>query len=394
MKTNVSIYVDARKNKGSCPVYIKVSRGRTERFLVNTGLVAKNKFEGRQFPKSEPNRTPKTNRLNAIFTQVEEVCIRQGDDTDIKTLKKAVQAIVFGKVDNVKPFTEYCRQYASNCTTKGTAGLYEQTARKIASYDEKANFDTITVSWLREFERHCSKTMSINGMAILFRNIRSVFNQARKDGETDKYPFLNYKIRKEDTRKRNLSVEQLRQIAGIDCRNSQIEEYRDMFLLMFYLIGINSKDLFTATRRQLINGRLEYRRAKTGKLYSVKVEPEAMAIIEKYKGKKYLLRIAEKYANHADYLHHMNNALHKLGMAYTEGLGYDKSTKPIQEGLSTYFARHSWATIAAEIDVTFEVISAALGHSIANPTTAIYINFNQNKVDEANRKVIDYVFGK
>lgn len=81
-------------------------------------------------------------------------------------------------------------------------------------------------------------------------------------------------------------------------------------------------------------------------------------------------------------------------MAYHQHGGYDRNTKPIEEGLSTYYARHSWATIAAEIDITFETISAALGHSIANPTTAIYINFNQRKVDEANRKVIDYVVGK
>lgn len=60
-------------------------------------------------------------------------------------------------------------------------------------------------------------------------------------------------------------------------------------------------------------------------------------------------------------------------------------------GLSIYWARHTWATIASELDIPDATISAALGHSINNPTTAIYIDFNARKVDEANRKVIDYL---
>lgn len=395
MKTNVMVYVDDRRKEktGKCEVYIKVSRGRYERFLLNTGLVAKTKFTGREFPKTESSSSAKTSKLNKLFSQVEDYCIRNGE-MSMADLKKALQGIVFGKVVNGKPFAEYCRRYAGNCSTKGTAGLYEQTARKVEAFDKNATFDTMNVGWLKEFEKYCSKTMSVNGMGIVFRNIRTVFNQARKDGETDKYPFLNYQIKKEETRKRSLTVEQIRQIKDFECRGA-MAEYRDIWLLMFYLIGINSKDLFLAKKDQIVNGRLEYRRAKTGKLYSIKIEPEAMEIIERHKGSgEYLLDIMDRYSDYLEYTRHMNHVLKKLGMAYHQHGGYDRNTKPIEEGLSTYYARHSWATIAAELDITFETISAALGHSIANPTTAIYINFNQRKVDEANRKVIDYVVGK
>lgn len=394
MKTNVMVYVDDRRKEktGKCEVYIKVSRGRNERFLLNTGLSSKAKFNGREFPKSESSSSAKTSRLNRIFSQVEDYCIRN-DGMSMKELKIALQGVVFGKVVNGKPFVDYCRRYAENCSTKGTAGLYEQTARKVESFDREATFDTITPGWLREFERFCLRTMGINGMGIVFRNIRTVINQARKDGETEKYPFLNYQIKKEETRKRNLTIEQIRQIRDLECRNEQICEYRDMFLLMFYLIGINSKDLFLAKKSQLKKGRLEYRRAKTGKLYSIKVEPEAMEIIRKYEGKEMLLSVGERYTDYLEYTRHMNRALKRLGMGYKQNGGYDRNTKPIEDGLSTYYARHSWATIASELDVTFETISAALGHSIANPTTAIYINYNLKKVDEANRKVIDCING-
>ena len=60
--------------------------------------------------------------------------------------------------------------------------------------------------------------------------------------------------------------------------------------------------------------------------------------------------------------------------------------------LTTYWARHSWATVAASLDIPKETIAAALGHG-GNTVTDIYIDFDQKKVDEANRKVLDYVFG-
>ena len=63
--------------------------------------------------------------------------------------------------------------------------------------------------------------------------------------------------------------------------------------------------------------------------------------------------------------------------------------------ISSYWARHTWATIAADLDIPDAVISRALGHSSENRVTEIYIRRNRKKVDEANRKVLDWVlYGK
>ncbi len=63
---------------------------------------------------------------------------------------------------------------------------------------------------------------------------------------------------------------------------------------------------------------------------------------------------------------------------------------PIFPKISTYWARHTWATIASELDIPKETIAAALGHG-GNTVTDIYIDFDQKKVDEANRKIIAYL---
>jgi integrase len=164
---------------------------------------------------------------------------------------------------------------------------------------------------------------------------------------------------------------------------------------MFYLIGIEAIDLFSIKKEQLEGGRLLYTRAKTGTLYSIKVEPEAMEIINKYAGKgEYLLCVRDNYKNYKDFLHRMNENLCNIGEMERQGRGGKKERKPLFAKLTSKWARHTWATIAADIGITFDVVSHSLGHKIGSSVTAIYVKFNRMKVDEANRKVIDYVNGK
>ena len=116
-----------------------------------------------------------------------------------------------------------------------------------------------------------------------------------------------------------------------------------------------------------------------------------MEIIDRYRGKKHLLNIRERYENYKNFAHRMNHELQEIGDMRHVGRGGKKVYTPLFPELTTYWARHTWATIAANLDIPFETISAALGHSYGSATTNIYIDFNQKKVDEANRKVIDYV---
>lgn len=178
-------------------------------------------------------------------------------------------------------------------------------------------------------------------------------------------------------------------------------EYRDLFMLTFYLIGINTVDLADCTLDSIVNGRLEYRRHKTNKLYSIKIEPEAMEIINRYKGTKHLIRCFDRYKDYKALQGSVNNALAKIGPARLDDNGNfiftgnnRKEMQPLEKGLSLYWARYSWATYAADLDIPKDTISEALGHSHGAKVTGVYIKYNRDKVDAANRKVIDYVLGK
>lgn len=286
------------------------------------------------------------------------------------------------------------KTYRDKCVTKGTMEVYTRTIDTLSRFDHdlaSRRMEQVDRRYLEDFEKFCRRTMSVNTTSILLRNIRTVFNDARDDGVTTNYPFRGFKIRQEETRKRCLSVERLRQLMSMELPESQVR-YRDYFMLMFYLIGVNTVDLFNARPSDLEDGRLNYRREKTGKLYSVKVEPEAMAIIKRYKGQTHLL---EAMDNHDDFLSwrtQLNKRLKALGQI-TGKRGKVIGDGPFPE-LSTYWARHTWATLAYQIGIPVDTIAQALGHSDkSHSVTFTYIKTDQRRVDEANRKLIDYVNG-
>ncbi|MGM9703179.1 MAG: phage integrase SAM-like domain-containing protein [Prevotella sp.] len=256
--------------------------------------------------------------------------------------------------------------------------------------------DDVTRSWVEDFERSMSG-LAVNTRCAYLKTVRRAFNYAIDRDMTKNYPFKRFRIKEEETRMRVLTVGKMRKLMTMDLPKGY-DEYRDFFMLTFYLIGINTVDLSELRHSDVVDGRIEYRRAKTGKLYSIKVEPEAAAILEKYKGKTHLLRMFDGRSDYKSYQGTCNSALARMGDPVKDAAGKEMRARngrvamvPLQDGLSLYWARYSWATYAADLDVPTDTISEALGHSHGAKVTGIYVKYNRDKVDEANRRVIDYV---
>lgn len=294
--------------------------------------------------------------------------------------------------------------FSSMCEGRAdrTKGITKSASLKIQAfgYDPaKLHFEQITTTWLDDFYMSMSG-LSVNTKAAYMKAIKRAFNWAIDHDITTNDPFRHYHIKIEETRMRDLPIEKMRQLIDLPLQGLY-PEYRDLFMLTFYLIGINTVDLADCTLDSIVNGRLEYRRHKTNKLYSIKIEPEAMEIINRYKGKKHLIRCFDRYKDYKALQGSVNNALAKIGPARLDDNGnfiltgnHRKEMQPLEKGLSLYWARYSWATYAADLDIPKDTISEALGHSHGAKVTGVYIKYNRDKVDAANRKVIDYVLGK
>ena len=286
-------------------------------------------------------------------------------------------------------------KYASRMKP-GSKRVFDHTRNRLVAYlgEEKLaklKFEEMTVDWLKDFDTFMAKTSpSKNSRNIHFRNIRTVFNYSIEDGITDFYPFRRFKLKREVTAKRDLTVEELRRLIFFDCEECAVK-YRDYFLLMFYLFGVNNVDICHLKASNINRGRLEFNRTKTNHFFSMKIEPEAKKLLDKYKGKNYLIDILDHWNSDEYFRKKMNKHLKRIGPVTRSGLGGKKEYEPLFPKLTTYYARHSWASIAFSLDIPMETISEGLGHEYGNPITIIYIHKDNRKVDAANRKVIDWV---
>ena len=298
-------------------------------------------------------------------------------------VKNKVLVLLDPTAETANGFFARFMSFAESRTAKRTKEIYRVTAHRMLEYDAKIKtkaFEDINKDWLNGFDAFLTKTSpSVNGRSIHFRNIRAVFRDAMDNEITMSYPFRVFKIRNEQTQKRSLTLKELHRLFSFKGSAKQ-EKFIDLFKLSLFLIGINVADLCHLSEIGADNC-IRYKRQKTQKPYCIKVEPEALAIIDKYRGKKYLLDILDEYKN-----------VHAFTIAFSK---YLQSIDGFQE-LTSYWARHTWATVASEIDIPVDVISHALGHSFSAgaKVTQIYINFNQQKINEANRKVIDYILSK
>lgn len=353
----------------------------------------------------EKNHRHINQRLQFFRSASEGVILRHyGLNSDGATIYADLEAALFPEKAEEKKeekkaantLIEVARRF-TELKKPSTRLTYERTVKHLEAFIAKGNtdvLDEINKAWLTGFDNYLAESNpSPNARALHFRNLRAVFNYAIDEELTGNYPFRRFKIKTVKTDKRSLSVESLRQILTYPVEEWQVA-YRDMFKLSFMLMGINFADMLNLCKSDMREGRIVFNRHKTARLYSMKVEPEAMALIEKYAGEKHLLSIMDCRKDYLQYVRQTNNALRKIGDCERSGLGGKKTHNAICPDLSTYWARHTWATIAASLDIPKETIAAALGHG-GNTVTDIYIDFDRKKVDEANRKVLDWVlYGK
>lgn len=336
----------------------------------------------------------------AMLSLTEEFESMTAPDIKMALVKAPITVKKIPTVEDV--FAEYID---GGILKEGTKGIYNITLQKILSYDgRRLRIKDIDLKWLRGFDKFLSQTQGANGKAIYLRALRAVCNYARHQKYTDEYPFDSFQIKYEETQKRNIPVELLREFYL--CPTSKINErYRDYFFLMFFLIGINVKDLLLARKSQVVENRLEYIREKTGKKYSIKIEPEAWTLLEKHEGHgQYLLDAMDTCVHHQSFMKEINKHIKTIGIrddtetenewaaSLFEDMAPDTRNAPLIPDITTYYARHTWATYAHEIGISTDIISLALGHSFGNRVTLIYIKPDQTKVDDANRKVLDYFF--
>lgn len=284
--------------------------------------------------------------------------------------------------------------------------LYAETHKRIDAFIEETKrtpfaqmtFADVTLEFVDSFDQYLARTRGVNARAIDLKNLRAVCHWAFDMDKTNLYVWKRRPIRREDPKDvETFTDAQFRAIMTYDLSNRpDLQHYRDIALLGLYLIGINIVDMHALTHVDA-DGYIRYKRAKTGRQYKIKVEPEALAIINKYRGQEHLLVWADRYRDYKSFAQHLNEeGIQRIGRCEVVTIdgSYHSRTKnvyyPIVKNATYYWFRRYWATVAYNLEISEDVIAQALGHG-RRTVTDVYIRKDQKKVDDANRRVIDYV---
>lgn len=269
----------------------------------------------------------------------------------------------------------------------------EHTCRSILhSLEEFANielltFKDLTAGFFLGFEHYLwASGCSRNTSACYFRALRAICKGAERQGmvKDAKKLFCEVFMGYEETKKRALSIEQLRMVAEADLEEPSLVMARDLFILSYYLRGIPFIDLAYLRKTDIHDNVLCYRRSKTGRMLTITLEPWMWEIIERYLcddlDSPYLLRIIrqpgsipEERRQYESTLRLYNKHLYRL----SERLG-------LEVRLTSYVARHTWATLAYNEDIPVAKISAGLSHASEEITHTYLRSFSDEQLAVVN----------
>lgn len=386
---NIRIILDTRsvKKGGVSPVKVSIPhKGRT--ILLSTGI----DVMPCQFKEGKIINTSNRNQLNAILRQrvnaVDNALlsidqIKPLHHLSPNELKQSIERILTPEEEKRYTVSSVLEERIAKAQGN-TKGLQEILRMHLLNFckERKERYDRLMLDdvnrkWLQEFEAYLLKKVTRNSTSAYLSNFRAVFNHAINEELTKNYPFRGFRLKMERSKSRALSLEQLRTFINAG-KTATENKYLQFFELSLLLLGMNVTDIWKAEPPK--HGRVEYRRSKTGGRYSVKVGKRAKEILKHIGGTDHLT-IASVMHSHTFkstlniYLANVSNRLEDFPK------------------VTSYYARHTWATLAAEIGIPRHIIGAALGHAWTD-VTGIYIGINEAQVDEASEAVEKYIYGE
>lgn len=417
----ICVFDHQQREDGTFPVSIRVTWKRQSAYIKTEYRVSKKQLRiaGKNFELKDAFLLREFNNRIADY---EDIKLKKlGSKIHSYTAKEL--AVYFEKQtnggDGEIDFIQFGRNYATN-KKKNYAHIFNATINALVDFAgrEIIMFSEVTSVFLRQFEAHLKTERKVkrknqkgdlietiespvSDMTIrnYTSNIRTLFNAAINEYNDEErgeitirnYPFKKYKVKPlQETKKRNIPIQDIRAIWQFP--DTELTERgiiaRDVFILSFLLVGTNTVDLYEMSNESISNGRITYNRQKTAGRrmddaeISIRIEPEAQELIDKYRSrnKGRAFNFSERYANSQAFVTNVNKGLKMVA---------DKLGLNVE--LSTYYARHSWATIARnDCRISKDDVHLALNHvDEKTKITDIYIARDWSIIDDANRKVVD-----
>ncbi|MFP3598450.1 phage integrase SAM-like domain-containing protein [Chryseobacterium sp. SIMBA_029] len=399
MNTSIKIVLDSRPmSNGQYSVYLQIIKAR-QRKKINIGLKCyRANFENEQFLKGHQNYKAENKILNKIKVKAEDI-VRdfQLDDKDFSL--EEFEDKFRGKQINRKLVIPFFDEIIDELTTAhrlGNARAYSETKNALLKFsNDKIKFTDITPEFLEKFEVDMRSRGNVDGgIAFKMRELRSLINKAiqRKIMSKEDYPFDEYLISKlkTKTKKRALTEEDFRKFKNVDLseRPELLEAYH-YFMFSFYTRGMNFVDMMKLKKSDIKNNRIIYTRSKTKGDFSLELNNKAKDIINYYSNRNKSEYVFPILLHNEMTPLQIENRKHKILSRFNNKLREIAKIAKIETHLTSYVARHSFATIMKNRGASTDIISELMGHSNVQVTMTYLKEFGSDVLDDAVKTLND-----
>lgn len=406
MNTTISIicYKSKTLSNGEHPLMLRITQNRKIKYKsLNISISEKHWDFKKNIPKSNcPNKDLILKIiLKAKLEYQQKVLEKKANDEEF-----TATSLINETNDEIKAKTveEFYQLTINELREKGQIGnsyAYLNSYNTLKNFNKGKKLDYtfshIDVAFCKKLEDWLrSKGNKDTTLSYQFRTLRATFNKAieAKIVSREKNPFKEYKLSRFNTKtiKRALSKEDILKIINTDCSGkSKLRQLtHDLFSFSYLCGGISFVDIANLTCKNIVEGRLIYQRQKTHGNINLILSDKALEIIQKYN--YYCLQTSFLFPILHNKRHitpmQKNNRIHKICHQVNQELRLFAKELNINAEVTTYVARHSFATILKKSGVNIGIISEALGHQDIK-TTQIYLShFDNEQIDEAMQNLL------
>lgn len=386
--------------EGFHSIVLRITKERQKKEIHLDLKCKEENFKDERFTKSHPSYKMDNNTLSKQYAraiQIIEDFERENYDFSLDEFKTKFKGVQKYQDSNIILFIEEIIDEFQRSGRTGNARAYDETNKALIKYaGKKLSFKSVTPTFLEKFEVHLRENGNENGgIAFKMRELRAVFNKAIIRGiiSQENYPFKFYKVSKlkSQKNKRALSIQEFKQIKDVDLsKNPHLVDAHNYFMFSFYSRGINFVDMMKLKWSNIQNGRINYVRSKTKGAFNIEIMDKAQQIIDYYRKQgrptKYVFPILLK-----DDLTPMQIEYRKKKVlqSYNSKLKDIATLAKVEKKLTSYVARHSFATILKQRGTSVEHISELMGHADVQITTTYLKEFDNETLDKENRKLLD-----
>lgn len=388
-RISVMTVLDKRRPKASglYPVKVQVVYRRVQKYYLTGKELTEEEWQ--KLPETKSRRLLEIresieNSFSLVKYNVEALAEKGGFSFDAlnvrlgKATGDTVNSAFKAKIENLKKEERI-----------GTMEWYENIYLWVEKFGgNKISFDTITIDWLKRYERFLLKDKNHTTVGMHMRAIRAIMNEAKKAGviKDSQYPFGKdkYEIQAGAGRKKALTLQEIGKIVRFSDGNETTERYRDLWFFMYLCNGINTADLVKLKYKNIHDGEICFVRQKTErtnktiKEICVPITPEMESIIKRWGNEPLPDNLIFPYLEGVDdpikrkhltkdLTRRINKRMKRIGQA----LGI--------ENITTYTARHSFATVLKRSGANISYISESLGHSDLKTTEAYLASFEKEE---------------